>query len=46
MNRVYIIRGRYDGINLGFVATREEAERICAELPDVFMWEVLMCLTP
>lgn len=44
MNNVYIIRGRQDGINLGFVTTRAEAERICAELPEVFVWEAVMCL--
>lgn len=44
MKRVYIIRGRDDGVNLGFVTTREEAQKICAELPDVFTWEALDCL--
>lgn len=44
MKTIYIIRGRQDGINLGFVTTLEEAERICAELPDVFMWEALTSL--
>ena len=44
MKFIYVIRGREDGINLGYVTTREEAERICNELPDVFMWEALCCL--
>jgi hypothetical protein len=44
MKFIYVIRGREDGINLGYVTTREEAEKICNELPDVFMYEPLSCL--
>lgn len=44
MKNVYIIRALQSGVNLGFVTTRDEAERICAELPDVFTWEPLLNL--
>lgn len=38
---IYVIRDRNDGLNFGYVKTREEAERICAELPSMFKWEAL-----
>ena len=44
MKFIYIVRGREDGVNLGYVATREEAEKICNELPSMFTWEPLACL--
>jgi hypothetical protein len=38
---IYIIRDiKYD-YNLVYVETREEAVRICGELPGVFTWEPL-----
>ena len=39
---IYIIRElKYGGVNLVYVETREEAVRICGELPGVFTWEPL-----
>lgn len=38
---IYIIRTRGDFTNLVYVKTREEAIRICAELPSLFTWEPL-----
>ena len=38
---IYIIRDAKSGCNLVYVETREEAVRICAELPGVFTWEPL-----
>ena len=38
---IYVIRDvKYD-CNLVYVETREEAVRICGELPGVFTWEPL-----
>jgi len=37
---IYVIRS-LDGYNLVYVETREEAIRICADLPDLFTWEPL-----
>lgn len=41
---IYVIKSREDRLNFGYVRTRAEAEKICAELPGVFMWEALDCL--
>jgi hypothetical protein len=38
---IYVIRDLKDGVNLVYVETREEAVRICGELPGVFTWEPL-----
>ena len=38
--RIYIIRS-IDGCNLVYVETRDEAVRICGELPGLFKWESL-----
>jgi hypothetical protein len=38
--RIYVISS-IDGCNLVYVKTREEAVRICGELPGVFKWESL-----
>jgi hypothetical protein len=38
---IYVIRDRTDGLNFGYVNTQSEAERICAELPNVLKWEAL-----
>jgi hypothetical protein len=35
---IYVIRS-IDGCNLVYVETREEAVRICGELPGLFKWE-------
>ena len=37
---IYIIKS-IDGCNFVYVETREEALKICAELPGVFTWEAL-----
>jgi hypothetical protein len=37
---IYVIKS-IDGYNLVYVETREEAVRICGELPGVFTWEPL-----
>jgi hypothetical protein len=37
---IYIIRSIY-GENLGYVSTREEAEKIREYLPSMFTWEPL-----
>ena len=42
---IYVIRDRKDGLNFGYVSTQSEAERICAELPNMFTWEALDLLT-
>jgi KaiC/GvpD/RAD55 family RecA-like ATPase len=41
MKMIYVIRGVNDGVNFVYVNTREEAERICSQLPDVFKYEPL-----
>jgi hypothetical protein len=38
--RIYVIKS-IDGYNLVYVKTREEAVRICGEMPGVFKWESL-----
>ena len=39
---IYIIRElKHGGANLVYVETREEAIRICGELPGLFTWEPL-----
>lgn len=39
---IYVIRElKNGGANLVYVETREEAVRICGELPGVFKWEAL-----
>jgi hypothetical protein len=39
---IYVIRElKYGGANLVYVETREEAVRICGDLPGVFTWEAL-----
>jgi hypothetical protein len=38
---IYIIRDVKYECNLVYVETREEAVRICGELPGVFTWEPL-----
>jgi hypothetical protein len=38
---IYIIRDIKTDCNLVYVETREEAVRICGELPGVFTWEPL-----
>ena len=40
---IYVIRS-IDGCNFVYVETREEAVRICSELPGVFTWEPLQHL--
>jgi hypothetical protein len=37
---IYVIKC-FEGRNFVYVETREEALRICAELPSVFTWEPL-----
>ena len=37
---IYILKS-LDGCNFVYVETREEAIKICAELPGVFTWEPL-----
>jgi hypothetical protein len=37
---IYVIKC-LDGRNFVYVETREEAIKICAELPNVFTWEEL-----
>ena len=37
---IYIIKG-LDNCNFVYVNTREEALRICADLPGLFTWEPL-----
>jgi hypothetical protein len=37
---IYVIKS-VDGCNLVYVETREEAVRICGDLPGVFTWEAL-----
>jgi hypothetical protein len=37
---IYVIKGA-DGLNFVYVETREEAVRICGQLPGVFTWEPL-----
>ena len=37
---IYIIKSM-DGLNLVYVHTRDEALKICEELPGVFKWEPL-----
>ena len=37
---IYVIKC-LDGRNFVYVETREEAIKICAELPNVFTWEAL-----
>jgi hypothetical protein len=41
MKMIYVIRGVNDGMNFVYVKTREEAERICSQLPGVFTYEPL-----
>ena len=38
---IYVIRDVECDCNLVYVETREEAVRICGELPGVFTWEPL-----
>jgi len=39
---IYVIRElKYGGANLVYVETREEAIKICADMPGVFTWEPL-----
>jgi hypothetical protein len=38
---IYVIRDVEYDCNLVYVETREEAVRICGELPGVFTWEPL-----
>ena len=38
---IYVIRDVKTDCNLVYVETREEANKICAELPGVFTWEPL-----
>ena len=38
---IYVIRDVEYECNLVYVETREEAVRICGELPGVFTWEPL-----
>ena len=38
---IYVIRDVEYDCNLVYVETREEAIKICAELPGVFTWEPL-----
>lgn len=37
---IYVIRS-IDGYNFVYVETREEAIRICEDLPGIFTWEPL-----
>lgn len=39
--KIYIIRGVECGTNFVYVKTREDAQRICSDVPDVFTWEPL-----
>jgi len=41
MKMIYVIRSRTDGQNFVYVNTREEAVRICSQLPNVFTYEPL-----
>jgi hypothetical protein len=41
MKMIYVIRGVKDDVNFVYVNTREEAELICSELPNVFTYEPL-----
>lgn len=38
---IYVIRDVKTDCNLVYVETREEANKICTEMPDVFKWEPL-----
>jgi hypothetical protein len=38
---IYVIRSVADGLNFGYVRTRNEAECICTEFPTMFKWEAL-----
>jgi len=37
---IYVIKGS-DGLNFVYVETREEAVKICTDLPGLFTWEPL-----
>lgn len=37
---IYVIKS-IDGCNFVYVETREEAIKICADLPNLFTWEAL-----
>jgi hypothetical protein len=37
---IYVIKGS-DGCNFVYVETREEAVKICTDLPGLFTWEPL-----
>ena len=38
---IYIIKDVKDGLNYVYVTKREDAIRICSELPGMFTWEPL-----